>query len=198
MQEAENGMGEALKKQATAPFSPFEWLLSLRYLRARRREGFISVIAGFSFVGIMLGVATLIIVMSVMNGFRIELLGKILGLNGHMMVRGYVSDISDFDERVASIRQVDGVTYVSPLVEGQVMASSANGGSGVTGLGAGRVPVSQLSVFQLLTSYHFSATDLVSDRSRRPGLGPGRARTARPPRFVANGRHRHTVQCPGR
>jgi lipoprotein-releasing system permease protein len=130
MREAENGMGEALKKQATAPFSPFEWLLSLRYLRARRREGFISVIAGFSFVGIMLGVATLIIVMSVMNGFRIELLGKILGLNGHMMVRGYTSDISDFDARVASISQVDGVTYVSPLVEGQVMASSANGGSG--------------------------------------------------------------------
>ncbi len=71
----------------TRPFAPFEWMLALRYLRARRREGFISVIAGFSFVGIMLGVATLIIVMSVMNGFRIELFSKILGLNGHMLVR---------------------------------------------------------------------------------------------------------------
>ena len=66
----------------TRPFSPFEWMLSLRYLRARRKEGFISVIAGFSFLGIMLGVATLIIVMAVMNGFRKELLDKILGLNG--------------------------------------------------------------------------------------------------------------------
>ena len=56
--------------QATAPFAPFEWLLSGRYLRARRKEVFISVIAGFSFLGIMLGVATLIIVMAVMNGFR--------------------------------------------------------------------------------------------------------------------------------
>ena len=61
-------------------------MVALRYLRARRREGFISVIAGFSFVGIMLGVATLIIVMSVMNGFRSELLNKILGINGHIFV----------------------------------------------------------------------------------------------------------------
>ena len=68
----------------TAPFAPFEWMLSLRYLRARRKEGFISVIAIFSFLGIMLGVATLIIVMAVMNGFRKELLDKILGLNGHL------------------------------------------------------------------------------------------------------------------
>ena len=71
----------------THPFAPFEWMLSLRYLRARRKEGFISVIAGFSFLGIMLGVATLIIVMAVMNGFRQELLGKILGLNGHLLIQ---------------------------------------------------------------------------------------------------------------
>jgi hypothetical protein len=70
----------------TRPFAPFEWLLALRYLRARRKEGFISVIAGFSFLGILLGVATLIIVMSVMNGFRKELFNKILGLNGHVIV----------------------------------------------------------------------------------------------------------------
>ena len=71
----------------TPPFAPFEWMLSTRYLRARRKEGFISVIAGFSFLGIMLGVATLIIVMAVMNGFRKELLDKILGLNGHIVVQ---------------------------------------------------------------------------------------------------------------
>ena len=70
----------------TKPFSPFEWMISLRYLGSRRREGFISVIAGFSFLGIVLGVATLIIVMAVMNGFRQELLGKILGMNGHVIL----------------------------------------------------------------------------------------------------------------
>ncbi len=71
----------------TRPFSAFEWMISLRYLKARRKEGFISVIAGFSFVGILLGVATLIIVMAVMNGFRKELLGKILGIQGHIVIQ---------------------------------------------------------------------------------------------------------------
>ena len=80
---------------ATPPFAPFEWMLSLRYLRARRREGFISVIAGFSFLGILLGVATLIIVMAVMNGFRQELLGKILGLNGHLLVQPLESPLTE-------------------------------------------------------------------------------------------------------
>ena len=68
-----------MRSTDTRPFAPFEWMLALRYLRARRKEGFISVIAGFSFVGILLGVATLIIVMAVMNGFRNELFDKILG-----------------------------------------------------------------------------------------------------------------------
>ena len=70
----------------TRPFSGFERLLALRYLRARRREGFISVISIFSFLGIMLGVATLIVVMAVMNGFRTELLNKILGFSGHATI----------------------------------------------------------------------------------------------------------------
>ena len=69
-------------------FAPFEWMLALRYLRAKRQESFVSVISGFSLVGIALGVATLIIVMSVMNGFRHELLKSILGLNGHVTVAG--------------------------------------------------------------------------------------------------------------
>ena len=67
-------------------FSPVERLLAKRYARSRRAEGFISVIAWFSLAGITLGVATLIIVMSVMNGFRAELIGRILGLNGHVGV----------------------------------------------------------------------------------------------------------------
>jgi len=116
--------------KATKAFSAFEWMVSLRYLRARRREGFISVIAGFSFAGIMLGVATLIIVMAVMNGFRTELLDKILGLNGHIMVRGLGTNVNEFDAVAEAVRQVDGVTHVAPMVEGQVMASTSNAASG--------------------------------------------------------------------
>jgi lipoprotein-releasing system permease protein len=108
----------------TKPFSPFEWLLAGRYLRARRSEGFISVIAGFSFLGIMLGVATLIIVMSVMNGFRKELVGKILGLNGHVVVNKIGEPFEDYDAMAKLLAKVPGVKHAFPLVEGQVMVSS--------------------------------------------------------------------------
>src|SRR5207247_1060961 len=92
----------------TRPFAPFEWMVSLRYLRSRRKEGFISVIAGFSFLGIMLGVATLIIVMAVMNGFRKELLDKILGLNGHLLVQPLEQPLTD------GVRAGDNITLVAP------------------------------------------------------------------------------------
>src|ERR1700729_571733 len=91
------------------PFSAFEWMLSLRYLRARRKEGFISVIAGFSFLGIMLGVATLIIVMAVMNGFRQELLGKILGLNGHLLIQPLESPLTDWEAVAERVARIPGV-----------------------------------------------------------------------------------------
>lgn len=107
----------------TRPFAPFEWMLSLRYLRARRKEGFISIIAGFSFLGIMLGVATLIIVMAVMNGFRKELLGKILGINGHVLVQPLESPLTDWDAVAQRISGVRGVTLAAPIVEGQALAS---------------------------------------------------------------------------
>jgi lipoprotein-releasing system permease protein len=115
----------------THPFAPFEWMLSLRYLRARRREGFISVIAGFSFLGIMLGVATLIIVMAVMNGFRQELLSKILGLNGHLLIQPLESPLTDFAAVADRISKVDGIYLAAPLVEGQALASSPFNASGV-------------------------------------------------------------------
>jgi lipoprotein-releasing system permease protein len=115
----------------THPFSAFEWMLSLRYLRARRKEGFISVIAGFSFLGIMLGVATLIIVMAVMNGFRQELLSKILGLNGHLLIQPLESPLTDFADVSARVAKVDGVYLAAPLVEGQALASSPFNASGV-------------------------------------------------------------------
>src|SRR5215471_10134274 len=111
-------MDEIMKKPLqTAPFAAFEWMLSLRYLRSRRREGFISVIAGFSFLGITLGVATLIIVMAVMNGFRKELLDKILGLNGHVLVQPREAPLTDYDAVAARIAKVDGVVLAAPLVD---------------------------------------------------------------------------------
>ena len=118
-------------KTGTAPFSAFEWMLSLRYLRARRKEGFISVIAGFSFLGIMLGVATLIIVMAVMNGFRKELLSKILGLNGHMLIQPIEQPLTDFAKVAERISGVRGIVLAVPLVEGQALASSPFHAGGV-------------------------------------------------------------------
>src|SRR5579862_7811929 len=115
----------------TPPFAPFEWLLSGRYLRARRREGFISVIAGFSFLGIMLGVATLIIVMAVMNGFRKELLDKILGLNGHLLVQPLESPLTDWKDVADRINRVQGIRLAAPVVDGQALASSPFNASGV-------------------------------------------------------------------
>jgi len=107
-------------------FGAFERMLAMRYLRARRQEGFISVIAGFSLLGIGLGVATLIIVMSVMNGFRLELTGRILGLNGHAAVYSNAGPINDFDRLAVEVASIPGVFSVTPQVEGQVMLT-ANG-----------------------------------------------------------------------
>ena len=129
----------------TRPFAPFEWMLSLRYLRARRREGFISVIAGFSFLGIMLGVATLIIVMAVMNGFRQELLSKILGLNGHLLIQPLESPLTDYAAVADRVSKVDGVYLAAPLVEGQALASSPFNASGVVVRGMLGADLSKLS-----------------------------------------------------
>jgi lipoprotein-releasing system permease protein len=117
---------------ATPPFSAFEWMLALRYLRPRRKEAFISVIAGFSFLGILLGVATLVVVMAVMNGFRAELLEKILGINGHLIVQPIDSTMTDYAEVAERTAAVAGVTAAIPIVEGQALASGpAAGSSGV-------------------------------------------------------------------
>jgi lipoprotein-releasing system permease protein len=112
-------------------FDAVERMVAFRYLRARRREGFISVIAIFSLLGIMLGVATLIIVMAVMNGFRAELLHQILGLNGHLGVFSRQARLTDFDQVAGAVRALPGVTAVYPLVEGQVLAASQRRSAGV-------------------------------------------------------------------
>lgn len=103
----------------------FERLIAFRYLRSRKRTRFVSVITGFSFLGIFLGVATLIIVMSVMNGFREELMGRILGINGHMSVYPGWGPVMTLDDKTLdAIRQTPGVASVMPLLEGQAMATS--------------------------------------------------------------------------
>ena len=115
---------------STAPFAPFEWMLARRYLGSRRKETFISVISVISFIGIMLGVATLIIVMAVMNGFRTELLDRILGINGHVIVQPAHSEFTDYNAVADRLSRLSGVVHAFPLVEGQVLASGRRNGSG--------------------------------------------------------------------
>ena len=115
----------------TPIFAPFEWMIALRYLRARRREGFISVISVISLLGIALGVATLIIVMSVMGGFRKEFLASILGFNGHVTISAAAGPLGDFDAMTARLIKVPGVTRAAPIVDGQVMATQNGYNSGV-------------------------------------------------------------------
>ena len=110
-------------------FGGFERAVAGRYLRARRGERFVSIIAGFSLVGIALGVATLIIVMSVMNGFRAELLGRILGLNGELGIYAAGAPMTNFDEILGKIRKVPGVTSAVPVVEGQALLTNDRGGA---------------------------------------------------------------------
>jgi len=119
----------AAKAAVAGPFSAFERMVAWRYLRSRRKETVISVIASISFLGIMLGVATLIVVMAVMNGFRAELLSRILGMNGHLIVAPVDLPLEDYAELATRINGVPGVKYAIPLVEGQVLAQG-NVGSG--------------------------------------------------------------------
>lgn len=111
-------------------FSPFERMMAGRYLRARKAEGFVSVIAGFSFAGIMLGVATLIIVMSVMNGFREELISRILGLNGHLNVYANNGPLYNYMDMVNRLELTRGVVTVRPMIEAQVLVSVNGSASG--------------------------------------------------------------------
>ncbi len=122
-------------RPASRPFSAFEWLIAFRYLRARRARGAISVIAGFSFAGIVLGVAALIVVMAVMNGFRLDLMDKIIGLNGHMFLQGVETPLTDYAAVADRVGKVPGVKLVVPIVEGQVFASSPYGSSGALARG---------------------------------------------------------------
>src|SRR5471030_240121 len=105
-------MSDSAKK--TRIFAPFEWMIAARYLRAKRQESFVSVISGFSLVGIALGVATLIIVMSVMGGFRKEFLASMLGFNGHVTVQAAAGPLPNFDAITARLKAVPGITKAYP------------------------------------------------------------------------------------
>lgn len=113
-------------------FNKTERMLAFRYLRSRKRTGFVSVIAGFSFLGIMLGVATLIIVMSVMNGFKAELMGRILGLNGHLGVYPiHGVSLQNYGELKDKVQRLPSIEMVFPVVDGQAMLTTDQGQAGV-------------------------------------------------------------------
>ena len=121
-------------------FSKFERLVAKRYLRAKRKEGFISVITGFAFTGIALGVATLIIVMSVMNGFRHELLSRILGINGHiglMSPLGY--PFNNYKEAIQELADIKHVKIVIPMIENQLLVTAGTTSGGIVGFRSGSV-----------------------------------------------------------
>ncbi|MDB5540247.1 MAG: Multidrug transporter substrate-binding protein [Devosia sp.] len=111
------------------PFSRFEFMVAGRYLRARRRDRFVSVIAGLTLTGIALGVAALIVVTSVMNGFNAEIVAKLLGLNGHFSAYPIEARFTDYDQSAFQIQSVDGVVAAIPYVEGQALASGAKADS---------------------------------------------------------------------
>ncbi len=163
-------------------FNAFERAVAGRYLHARRGERFVSVIAGFSLIGIALGVATLIIVMSVMNGFRIELMVRILGLNGHLGVYASGAPLVNFDAVTARIRAVPGVVTAMPVVEGQVGLTTERGGAYLGGLvrGVRQADLRQLHVVSdhiLVGSLDgFGGDDAVAigvGLAQRLGLGVG-------------------------
>jgi lipoprotein-releasing system permease protein len=127
------------------PFAAFEWLIAWRYLRARRKDGGISVIAWYALIGVMLGVATLIVVQAVMIGFREEFTDRILGANPHVTVYevpqvneagGSDRLIADYDGMAGRIAAVPGVTHAAPQVRGQVMAAAQGRNAGVEVIGA--------------------------------------------------------------
>ncbi len=139
-------------------FSTFERMVAWRYLRSRRKEAFISVIAGFSFIGIMLGVATLIIVMAVMNGFRTELISRILGINGHMIVQTTDGPLDNYADLATKFSGIQGVTMAIPMIEGQTLASGPSGAG--TGALVRGVRADDLTKMKAIAD-HVTAGDLV-------------------------------------
>ncbi|MEO6395943.1 MAG: ABC transporter permease [Devosia sp.] len=141
------GSGAAVQG-TSGPFSRFEFLIAGRYLRSRRKDRFISVISGLTLAGIAIGVATLIVVMSVMNGFRAELLTKILGLNGHFTAYPLEQKFTDYDKTAIKIEAVNGVLVAIPYVEGQALASSQSQSTGISVRGISETSLAKLDLLR--------------------------------------------------
>ena len=118
--------------------SRYERMVARRYLLPGKGEGFIFLVAGISLVAVALGVAALIVVMSVMNGFRAELFDKIVGLNGHAVIQGYGGQLPDWRNIVREARSTPGVTDALPLIEQPLMVSHEGRVEGVLVRRAGR------------------------------------------------------------
>lgn len=121
----------AEQRRGAGPFSAFEGWVAFRYLRARKQEGFVSVIAAFSFLGILLGVATLIVTLAVFNGFRADLLGRVLGFQGHLVAFGTTGPFTVPEADLAKARALPGVVAVNPLVDGQALLTYRDHAGGV-------------------------------------------------------------------
>lgn len=135
-------------------FSKFERLVACRYLRAKRKEGFISVITGFAFTGIALGVATLIIVMSVMNGFRSELLSRILGIDGHVgitAISGY--PFNNYKEAIKEIKSFEKVKTVIPMVQNQLLVTAGKSAEGAMVRGISKEDILKKDVLKNSVKY---------------------------------------------
>ena len=160
-------------------FNAFERAVAGRYLRARRGERFVSVIAGFSLIGIALGVATLIIVMSVMGGFKVDLLGRILGFNGHLGVYGQGAPLTEYDDLAARTARIPGVQSAIPVVDGQALLTDQRGTS-VGGIVRGIEPQAcascarSASISSAARSTHYRATT----RSRSASASRGDSASA--------------------
>ena len=162
MNEAAAALGTTTLGGRAPPFGSWERMLAGRYLRAKRSQGGVALISIISFVGIMLAVAVLIIVMSVMNGFRSELLGRMLGVNGHLAVNGPVLDRPDRDAVIAQIVKVSGVVQAAPVIDAQAIAM---GPSQISG-----------AIVRGIRAKDLAATKLVSGnitRGRLKGFGDG-------------------------
>ena len=173
-------------------FGRFERLVAWRYLRPTRGEGFISVIAGFALVGIALGVGTLIVVLAVMNGFRAELLGRVLGVNGHATIVSGPSGIQGFDSLVTNLRGAPGLVGVMPYVEGQVMASANGVASGALVRGVrpedleAREVIATHVIDGTLASLAIPGNAAIGSRmAQRMGLRPGSQLTLISPKGAA-------------
>ena len=173
-------------------FTLAERLVAWRYLRPTREEGFISLVAGFAFLGITLGVGTLIVVLAVMNGFRAELLGRILGVNGHATVTAGPQGMSDYESIVGRLEGMPGLLQVSAYLEGQVMASANDVNAGAIVRGTTAADMEKRPIFaNAIVRGSLAALDqpdtaiIGSQMARNMGLGLGDTITLISPKGVA-------------